>query len=183
MAARRVLLGLVLLLASCTGGQEETAPAPPPTPVPTLGPQAPEPDEVDPCLLDAQEVGEVAGAELPLLGPSGGEVFAICTYGDPEAGLGTADIALVDLTAVSADTGEDIDGEDYIAELTDGAGTGAAVALDDLGDGSAVLLTYPFGSQAWGYVGGSVYGAYSSDLADDDAVAQALLAAVLAAVD
>lgn len=186
MRRRRLAIALValgLLVAACTG--EEEAAEPPPTPVPssTFGPPAILPDEVDPCLLDAAEVSEVAGLDLPLVGPSGGEVFAICSYGMPETG-GTADIALVDLVRVSEDSaasdGEDVDGEDYIAELTAGVGEGSAEALGDIGDGSAVLLSYAFGSQAWAYADGQVFGAYASDLGDDDRIAEALLREVMA---
>jgi hypothetical protein len=171
-----------LLLVACTPGGDEgsSLPTPPPaTEQPELGPSLP---PVDPCILDGAAVSEAVGVDLPEGAPSGGELFALCTFGDPEVDFGTADIALVDLERVSQESEQDVDGEVYIAELASGVGAGDATDLDDLGDGSAVLLTYPFGSQAWAYVGGFVYGAYASDLGDDDAVAVDLLEAVLAEV-
>jgi hypothetical protein len=183
----RHVLGLLLavaLLAGCTGDEEpEALPTPPTEPPRTFGPEAPEPEsaEVDPCLLDEDEVSEVAGLDLPLVGPSGGELFAICTYGDPEGGA-AADIAIVDLARVSEESGEEVDGESYIAELVEGVGTGRAEELQGFGDGAGVVLSYEFGSQAWAYVDGTVYGAYASALGDDDEQAVDLLEAVLASV-
>jgi hypothetical protein len=181
----------LLLLAGCDTGADgagteeptETAevPTPPPSPARTLGPEAPPPDEVDPCLLDDEEVGAIAGTDLPRVGASGGEVFALCTYGEPDLGV-AADIAVVDLVRVREDSGEDVDGDTYVDTLTEGVGAGDAEALDGYGDGRAVRLSYALGSQAWAHVGDTVYGAYASGLGDDDAIAVALLEAVLATV-
>lgn len=169
------VLAASLLLLGCTADEEPEAAGT----GADLGPEAQPPGAVDPCLLGGDEVAAITDEELPQMGPSGGEIFAICTYGDPEAAGATADIALVDLTRVSEESGQEVDGEAYIAELADGVGTGTAEPLDGLGDGSAVLLSYAFGSQAWAYRGDAVYGAYASGLADDDALAVELLEAVL----
>jgi hypothetical protein len=175
-------LAATALLAGCTAGDGGASGAPTPPPSagqsepPELGPSLP---PIDPCILDAAAVSAAVGVDVPEGAPSGGELFALCTYGDPEIALGTADIALVDLARVSEESEDDVDGETYIDELASGVGAGDATDLDDLGDGSAVLLTYPFGSQAWAYVDGFVYGAYASDLGDDDALAVDLLEAVL----
>jgi hypothetical protein len=174
---------LVVLLLGCTQEEPSAVPTPPTEPPRTLGPVPREPDEIDPCLLADEEVAEIAGTDLPRVGPSGGELFAICTYGDAEGASSSADIAIVDLARVSEESGEEVDGEDYIAELISGAGEGSGAELDDRGDGSGALLTYALGSQAWAYVDGTVYGAYASGLGDDAAVAVDLLDAVLASLD
>lgn len=198
-AAAPLAAVLVVALLGCTPADREEAGAPSRTPAgpaptaeqptagttaeqPTAGPPAITAGEVDPCLLTEQEVAEVVGVELPKSGASGGELFALCTYGGEDAGTaapGTVDIALVDLVRVSEESGQDVDGDAYIDELTTGVGTGTATPLTGFGDGRAVRLTYAFGSQAWAWVDDQVYGAYVSDLEDADARAEALLRAVL----
>jgi hypothetical protein len=187
-------LAAVVLLPSCTAAEVDDGPPPSPgvpteptekpSPGPTTGqgPPAGAPAladaEVDPCLLPEEEVAEVVGVDLPQAGVSGGELFALCTYGGEEA-PGTVDIALVDLDRVSEESQEEVDGDAYIEELASGVGTGTATPLPDLGDGRAVRLTYPFGSQAWAWVDDQVYGAYVSDLEEADALAEDVLRAVL----
>lgn len=187
-----LLILAIVLLGACTPAERDDGPAPSPAPVgsaptaPTAGPTAGAPavvgDEVDPCLLTEEEVAEVVGVEVPKAGVSGGELFGLCTFGGEEAGAtvpGTVDLALVDLARVSEESDENIDGDAYIDELASGVGTGTAMPLPGLGDGRAVRLTYPFGSQAWAWVDDHVYGAYVSDLDDADALAEQVLRAVL----
>jgi hypothetical protein len=180
----RVVLAavLVLAMAACDGESEPRAEETPPA----VGPPAIEPEPPDPCLLTEDEVEDIAGVRLPRVGTSGGLVLALCTYGGEESGAATpatVDVAVVDLELVSAESGEEVDGEDYIAELVSGVGTGTATPLEGFGDGSAVVLSYAFGSQAWAWVDGAVYGAYASDLDDADDVARDLLRAVLDGVE
>jgi hypothetical protein len=177
----RVLLAVLLLLATaCTGDTDPQAEESPTAP--DVGPPGIPQDPHDPCVLSEDEVEEIAGERLPTAGVSGGLILALCTYGGEETGAtspATVDIAVVDLERVSAESGEEVDGEDYIAELTEGVGTGGSTSLDGFGDGSAVVLSYPFGSQAWAWVGDLVYGGYASDLEDPDRVATEVLRAVL----
>lgn len=152
-------------------------PRPSPTAFAPVGP-----GEDDPCMLSEARVAEITGQQFSLLGPTGSPSFRMCTYGEP-ADPFSVDLALVDLAAASEESGEEIDGELYISDIRDGAGDSGEVRdLDALGDGSAVLVTDPFGSQAWAYVGDMVYGAYSSGLDDDARYAEELLQAVLAGV-
>jgi hypothetical protein len=175
---------MLVALAGCDGGDEPQADAT--SPAPALGPPGIAPDPPDPCLLTEGEIAEVVGTRLPQVGTSGGNILALCTYGGEESGLaslGTVDLAVVDLALVSAESGEDVDGEGYISELVAGVGTGTSTTLEGLGDGSAVVLSYPFGSQAWAWVDGTVYGAYVTDLEDAEELAADLLRSVLDGVE
>jgi hypothetical protein len=188
--ALRAIRGMALLLLAlllATGCDGDTEPqAEETSPAPVVGPPGIPQEPHEPCILTEDEVAEIAGERLPEAGTSGGLILALCTYGGEETGatsLATVDIAVVDLERVSAESGEEVDGEDYIAELTSGVGTGGAAPLEGFGDGSAVVLSYPFGSQAWAWVDGLVYGGYASDLEDPDRVATEVLRAVLDRVE